>query len=93
MTDTNIKGSNIGEVTKESTLQECAARCDKDERCKAISYVTKGHENLIYHGNCHMKTQNLERKDLLQAVIGAVSADKKCYSESGKSLLSGEGRG
>ena len=91
MTDTNIYDNNIGENTKDSTLQECMTRCDMDERCKAISYVTKGHENSLYHGNCLMKTQNLESKDLHQAVIGVVSANKKCFSESGKSLSGGRG--
>ena len=66
-------------MTKEGTLQECAARCDNEAQCEAISYVTKAAENANYHGNCAMKTQNLERKDLHQAVTGVTSVNKNCF--------------
>ena len=66
-------------MTKESTLQECAARCDNNTQCEAFTYVTKAHENANYHGNCAMKTHNLQHKDLHQAVIGDISANKNCF--------------
>ena len=74
--NTNYAGHGVGTTEKTDSWRECSARCNRDAKCFAWSYVTKNHPTVNYHRNCHLKDSTYhERKT---ASEGVLSGAKGC---------------